>query len=121
MTTFGDRLRSARNALGLTQDELADRLDVTKSALSAWENNREKPTFDKLPKIRAKLKISLDELVCAVPANDSAKVRIAETAAPYAGGETLTRDELRMLRRFRALTERQRKALITLLGDEQVE
>lgn len=35
--TFGDRLRKARRVLGITVDELARSLDVSKQAVSQWE------------------------------------------------------------------------------------
>lgn len=124
MNTFGDRLRAARIARGFTQEELSDRIQVSKQSISAWENNREAPSLDKLPRLRAHLEASLDELVCgdAAAAQFARKVyAIADSgAAAYAPAPTkaLDRDEMRMLRRFRAMPERRRKALIILLGDE---
>lgn len=36
----GETLREYRNRLGLTQDELAAKLEVTKATISEWENGR---------------------------------------------------------------------------------
>jgi transcriptional regulator with XRE-family HTH domain len=118
MTTFGDRFRAARNALGYTQDELAERLEVTKAAISAWENNREKPAFDKLPRIREAVACSLDELVCGIGgAAWQRTVAVREDAHAW-GRPALNstdRDEVRLITRFRSMNERQRKALIVVL------
>ena len=35
--TYGERIRQGREAKGLTQEELAQRLHVTRQAVSAWE------------------------------------------------------------------------------------
>ena len=40
---FGKRLRELRENRGLTQDELAKELGVTKGAVSNWEKNVRKP------------------------------------------------------------------------------
>ena len=55
MDTLGKRLRAARLAKGLTQDEMADELELTKSTVSAWENDRIAPSIDKLPRLRRRL------------------------------------------------------------------
>jgi len=119
MNTFGDRLRSARSSRGLTQDELAERLEVSKGAVSAWENNRDKPSFDKLRPLRDVLSTSLDVLVCGGPVQPTSPrvARVASDRATYDAREILTRDEQRMLRRFRSFTERRQKALIVVLSN----
>lgn len=38
METMGDRIRQLRVAQGLTQPQLAERVGVTKSAVSQWED-----------------------------------------------------------------------------------
>lgn len=113
MSSFGDRLRAARAARGLTQDELADLIGVTKSAVSAWENDREAPSFDKLSGLREHLRTSLDTLVCAETTNG----HVGEATLPYGEDSPASRDEVRLLRRVRRLSERRRKALITLLDE----
>ena len=122
MNTFGDRMRAARKALGKTQDVIADEIDVTKSAVSAWETNREKPGFDKLPRLRAALEISLDELICG----DAAAARLAQQAKAIAEGQrpdykadgkaAISPEETRLLRLWRALDAGKRTALLKLLG-----
>ncbi len=43
MWTLGDRLAKARRHAGLNQEQMAQRLNVTASALSAWESDRNQP------------------------------------------------------------------------------
>lgn len=46
-----EQLKALREGLGLTQQELAERVGVTKQALSAWERGEYEPTLDSLLRI----------------------------------------------------------------------
>ncbi len=46
--TIGTNLRHLREARGLTQEQVADKMDVTFQAVSAWERDEYKPDIDKL-------------------------------------------------------------------------
>lgn len=48
---IGDAIRAARKAAGISQAELAHRLDVTQGAVSAWELGRNEPPLETLNKI----------------------------------------------------------------------
>lgn len=43
---FGDKIREARKAAGLTQRQLADKLDVSNTSISNWEKNLSRPDPD---------------------------------------------------------------------------
>ena len=49
--SFASRLRQARELSGLTQQELAEKLGVTKSAIGNYENGVSSPKWDVLLKI----------------------------------------------------------------------
>lgn len=51
METFGSRLRYARNAKGLTQQQLADALGINRVNISTWESDATKPEAAKIPAI----------------------------------------------------------------------
>lgn len=63
MQKIGDRIRAARNAKGLTQEQLAEKLNVTFQAVSNWENGNCLPDTDRLPDLAEQLDISLDILL----------------------------------------------------------
>ena len=63
LKTFGQRLRHARDEAEITQEQLGFEVGVSKASISAWENDRERPSFDNLPKLQAVLRISLDHLI----------------------------------------------------------
>ncbi len=61
--TLGKRIVSHRKRLGLTQDQLADRLGVTAQAVSKWENDQSCPDIAMLPRLAELFGISTDELL----------------------------------------------------------
>lgn len=46
MTSFGDRIKEARKAAGLTQRQLADKIEVSNTSVSNWENGVSMPDPD---------------------------------------------------------------------------
>lgn len=60
---FGERLREARRKHGLSQEELAALLDVSRQAVSRWEMGEGYPETEKLVALAKTLGLSLDALV----------------------------------------------------------
>lgn len=73
--TFGEKLKSLRQQNGITQDELADKLYVTRTAVSKWENDRGLPALDTMKQISLLFGVTLDELVSD---DDVRSARLAE-------------------------------------------
>jgi len=64
--TLGDRLAAAREAAGLSQDELAEKLGVDIEALDAWENDRREPRANRLQMLTGLLGVSLRWLLTGI-------------------------------------------------------
>lgn len=60
---FGDKLRSLRTKAGLTQLDIAEKLDVSAAAIGAWENGRAKPRLTKLGQLAELLGTSTADLM----------------------------------------------------------
>ena len=60
---FNERLQELRKNKGLTQEELAEALYVSRTAISKWESGRGYPSLDSLKEISAFFEISIDELL----------------------------------------------------------
>ena len=60
---LGDNLLSLRKMMNLTQEEVADRIGVTRQALSKWENNDTTPDIVNCKKLADFYEVSLDTLV----------------------------------------------------------
>jgi len=59
IATFGDRLAAAREAVGLTQAGLADKLGVRKKTIEAWEYDMKEPRANRLQMLSGMLNVSL--------------------------------------------------------------
>lgn len=59
----GMRLAEHRKRLGLSQEELADKLHVTRQALSKWENGTSVPSIDTLSEISRIFSVSFEEIL----------------------------------------------------------
>lgn len=57
--TFGDRITGAREALGLSQEELARRLGVKLKTIRAWEDDLAEPRANKLQMLAGLLNVSI--------------------------------------------------------------
>lgn len=61
--TFGEKLQDLRRKAGMSQDTLAERLDVSRQAVSKWERDETMPETEKLVRIAQLFGASLDELL----------------------------------------------------------
>ena len=61
--TFGEKLQALRRRTGMSQDMLAEKLEVSRQAVSKWERDEAMPETDKLVRIAKLFDISLDELL----------------------------------------------------------
>lgn len=60
---FGQTLRSLRKDRGLTQEQLGQRLHVTRQTVSYWENGKTQPDYDMLARIAAELEVPVSALL----------------------------------------------------------
>jgi len=63
---IGQRIQSARTTLGLTQEALAERVQVSRNYVSQVETGKERPNLELLGKISAVLDVSLAVLLADV-------------------------------------------------------
>lgn len=63
MTIFGDNLRAARKAAGLTQDELAQKLGMLRTNYVPYETGKKYPDDDYLPLIAKEIGVSVEKLL----------------------------------------------------------
>ena len=72
---FNEKLQELRKQKGLTQEELAELLYVSRTAISKWESGRGFPNIESLKAISKCFSVSLDELlsgeeILAIAEND---------------------------------------------------
>ena len=61
--TLGERIARLRKEKGLTQEELAEKLNVTPQAVSKWENGQSCPDITLLPTLAELLNVTTDILL----------------------------------------------------------
>ena len=94
---FPQRVRSTREKLNLTQEDVAQRLGVTASAVSTWEAGRARPRLDKLTQLADLFGMTVSELM-GEPAGQERSVRGTSALVPLLGwahmGEPVDEGEL---------------------------
>ncbi len=71
--SFGENLKNVRKQRGITQEELAEILGVSRQAISKWESDNGYPETEKLLLLSKTLNISLDYLM-----NDASEMQKKE-------------------------------------------
>jgi transcriptional regulator with XRE-family HTH domain len=89
--TFGEKLKKARMEAGYTQNELANKLAVSRAAIAKWESDRGMPDVTNLKAIAEALSVSMDYLL-----DDGSTLDFSETKKPidlakYGDGKKLSR------------------------------
>lgn len=69
--TLGGKIAELRKNIGMTQDEMSEKLGVTPQAVSKWENDISCPDIMLLPKIANLLGTTCDELLSNEPKKET--------------------------------------------------
>ena len=62
---FGEKLQELRKSKSMTQEELAEALFVSRTAISKWESGRGYPSIDSLKEISRYFSVTIDDLICS--------------------------------------------------------
>ena len=60
---IGNQIKKYREQLKISQEELADKIFVTRQTISNWENNKNYPDIKSLSLLSYNLNVSLDDLI----------------------------------------------------------
>lgn len=105
--SFGDVLKCLRKEAGMTQDELAQTLNVAKSTVSMYERGERFPGFDAVKEIADVFGISTDVLYGRGAFSRGEVVSLDEKSSPRLGLD---------LQRFAASAPRGQEGRISLVG-----
>ena len=91
---FADTLKKLRMEKGLTQQELADQIHVTRSAIAQWESGRRLPDFAMLPRLSETLGVDANTLFSAAAGSDERpNVMIVDDIKPIVlGGVSMLKE-----------------------------
>ncbi|MDO5156978.1 MAG: helix-turn-helix transcriptional regulator [Eubacteriales bacterium] len=105
--TFGSRLIEIRKKANISQEELAELLDVSRQSISKWENDKAYPEMTRLIFISDYFGVSLDYLMRGEENTESVK--------PEKIAEDKNRSLLRMWNDFTSNLSSNQKQLLTIL------
>lgn len=96
MLKIGENILQKRKERGITQEELAEFMMVTKASVSKWETGQSYPDILLLPKLATFFNISVDELIGYDPDLSSAQIQKfyidLENRVPDAGMDSIVED-----------------------------
>ena len=72
--TFGEMISSLRREKNMTQNDLADKINVNDKAVSKWERNLSCPDINSIPKLAEILGVSVEKLLNAQTKQENSKV-----------------------------------------------
>ena len=108
--TLGEKIRHARKNCGLSQEKLAEKLCVSRSAIAKWETDKGMPDVENLKFLSRLLNVSVDYLLSDEPPADPDLIREPYQLAAFGRG-------CRKVRKGRFMRHRFPEARIcTLLG-----
>ncbi|MDT0496238.1 helix-turn-helix transcriptional regulator [Algiphilus sp. W345] len=114
MSSLYQRVREARNKLGLSQESLAAELKVSRSAVAQWENEAgTRPSVENLVALARRSGMAFEYLATGRGARVFGAPIVAEAAPHY---QVLTVQQQQLLACFDALSPRQRGSLLELLA-----
>lgn len=81
--TFGEKLKSIRKQAGMSQEKLAEKLGVSRQAITKWETDAGIPDIENIMAISALFHISIDELLSNTVTNSSQPDYLYESVTEY--------------------------------------
>ena len=84
--TLGEKIKDARKQCGLSQEQLAEKMSVSRSAIAKWETDKGLPDIDNLKALAGFLNVSVDYLLDDEERIDELVTREAYDLASYGKG-----------------------------------
>ena len=110
--TLGDKIRENRRKCGISQEQLADKMAVSRSAIAKWETDKGLPDVGNLKMLARLLNVSVDYLLDEGQAADHSVIREHYNLAAYGYGCS-------KIKKDRVIREKYPDATIYLLLGQQ--
>ena len=108
--TVGEKIQKYRKVLGLSQEELGQKLLVSRQTISLWEKDQTVPTIDNLMRLSDIFEISVDEIL-----NSENKEQNAEIQPNESYLFTFSNQELNEIYRLQRKSVYKRPLIFTIL------
>ena len=73
MNVVSESIKKLRKEKGMTQDELAEKLCVTRQAVSNWEMGKTQPDVDTLTKLAEVFDVSVEQIIYGKETKEKAR------------------------------------------------
>ena len=113
--TFGERLYELRNKNNLSQEELAEVLDVSRQSISKWENDKGYPEMPRLLFMSDYFDVSLDYLMRGIKKENNEEKVTADDADKISNDKYKTKNILLVWNNFLSNLSPNQKTLFMLL------
>ena len=80
---FGERLKQIRGNQGLSQEQLAEKIGVSRQAITKWETNRGLPDVENMIILAEIFKVTLDELILQRKTEQEIQEKLFESETVY--------------------------------------
>ena len=84
--TLGEKIREARRKCGLSQEQLAEKMSVSRSAVAKWETDKGLPDVGNLKILARLLNVSVDHLLDESKTVEESVIRENYALAAYGYG-----------------------------------
>ena len=108
--TVGEKIQKYRKCLGLSQEELGQRLLVSRQTISLWEKDQTVPTIDNLMRLSEIFEISVDEILHSESKEQNAEIQPNESYR-----FTFSQQELNEIYRLQRKSVYKRPIIFTML------
>ncbi|MBR3057402.1 MAG: helix-turn-helix domain-containing protein [Clostridiales bacterium] len=102
---LGENIRKYRVLAGLSQDDLASKMRMSRAVLSQWENDQDDPNEEQLARLAKNLGISADMLLADEPLSGTDRIEKLDSAKGSLGTSAKKLENVQT--RFSNLVERQ--------------
>ena len=113
--TFGERLYELRNKNNLSQEELAEVLDVSRQSISKWENDKAYPEMTRLLFMSDYFDVSLDYLMRGIEKENNEEKVTADDTGENPNDKYKTKNILLVWNNFLSNLSPNQKTLFMLL------
>lgn len=107
MGNFQSVLKSLRTSSGITQEELAKVLKISRSTIGMYENGSREPDFETLESIADYFNVDIDYLLGRTL--KTTKIPTPHTIAAHFDGDEYTDEELDEIKKFAEFVKAKRK------------
>ena len=98
--TLGEKIKEARKQCGLSQEQLAEKMTVSRSAIAKWETDKGIPDVENLKALARLLNVSVHYLLDDGGAVDVQVIREAYNLSDYGKGIRKTKKDRLILEKF---------------------